>query len=183
MLVIADAVAVIAVALVALAAGLIVRAVKVGNVYRPITRPRLEQIVAGLDEPVLYHYMHDQAFGRRVDLNAGTITCRRGKPSAQANIVSLRAIFFYAGHSPAGARSNHARKSRRDGAVVSLDLTTLLDATTPARLWFRRWDQALAVRADYTGPITGYRRGVDILATKTDPHPPELTPVASTTAE
>lgn len=153
-------------------------AIVAGNFYLPSTRERVERILDGKTPRLLYHYMSVRDFDRGVDLNAGTVVWRRGKRTL--NIYYQRAVFFYAGHSATGARSNHPRKRRRHGAVVALELQPLLDATAHVRPWFRRWDQAPAVRADYTGPITGYRRDIDILTTKTNPAPPDLIPVEPT---
>lgn len=178
MLIVADVVTGVAVVLVGVLVVLIGWAVKVGNFYWPTTPDRVQQVLDVEPEPLLYHYMSVRDFDRAVDLTTGTAEWQRGNHTL--NFYFLRGIYFYAGHGPTGARSNHSRKRRRDGAVVALELQPLLDATAHVRLWFRRWDKALAVRADYTGPIIGYRRGIDILTTKTNPSPPDLIPVELT---
>ena len=147
--------------------------IKVGHMYRPITPERLQEVVEDLNVPTLYHYMRNPGFDDRVDLQTGNFTCtRRRWPYFEPNIVGRRAIFFYAGHYGTGARSNHNRQTRRDAAVVRLDLNALLAATDSAPLYFRRWDRAIAVLADYSGPITAHRRDVNIVTSKNDPRPP-----------
>jgi hypothetical protein len=133
-----------------------------GHVYRLITPAQR----AAMQDRQLYYFCPDTVVDHLYDARTGNLSLTRRKRGTEPNVWGRKAIYLYVGHGKRGGRSNHPRRWRRNAALFEIVEGDLRSHVGDARIYYRRWDSAIAILGDYRGPAALLARGVDVITTK-----------------